>query len=258
MEYQKVTASQGLAWYKDGWVIFTRIPGILMAQFVVLAVLTLAIHMVPLAGDIVVAVMNPILVAGMYRTAAATAEGGKAGFMQLFSGFQDRFNPLLVLGAFNVAAQLVMGAAFFLLAGRSAAMEMLLERTQEGGTGQMAREQMGAAALSTSGMVGGGAGLAILAVLALLIVMAFYFAVPLVALKGEAPLDSLKGSFLAIVRNWKAFVVFGLLLVVFGVIAIIPLGLGLLVLVPIVIGANYSAYREIFLGEKETPPGFVA
>jgi uncharacterized membrane protein len=76
--------------------------------------------------------------------------------------------------------------------------------------------------------------------------MAWWFASPLVALDGAAPLDSLRASFVASWKNPGALTIFGLIYLVLALVASIPFGLGWLVLGPVAIGANYASWREVF------------
>jgi uncharacterized membrane protein len=69
----------------------------------------------------------------------------------------------------------------------------------------------------------------------------------LVALHDITPFEAMKRSLFACLRNWKALLVFGLLAIVICVVAIIPLGLGLLVAGPVLAISWWAGYREIFL-----------
>ena len=77
--------------------------------------------------------------------------------------------------------------------------------------------------------------LLVLLVCALLVVpllMAFWFAPALIVLRGDEPVAAMTTSFRACLRNMSPFLVYGVLGLVFAVIACIPLFLGLLVLFP--------------------------
>jgi uncharacterized membrane protein len=47
-------------------------------------------------------------------------------------------------------------------------------------------------------------------------------------------------------RNFIPFIVYGIVMTVLLIIALIPLGLGMLVWVPLAIASSYTAYRSIF------------
>jgi uncharacterized membrane protein len=100
-----------------------------------------------------------------------------------------------------------------------------------------------------------GAGISVAAMLiALLLVaglsmplyMATWFAPALIVLQDLSVGAALKASFFACLRNWLPFLVYGLALMVLGVVAAIPAGLGYLVLIPVLTASVYTAYLDIF------------
>jgi uncharacterized membrane protein len=62
----------------------------------------------------------------------------------------------------------------------------------------------------------------------------------------QAPLDAMQSSLKACWINWAALLLFGLIMTILGVLAMIPMGLGFLVLGPVVTCAIWTAYAEIF------------
>lgn len=80
------------------------------------------------------------------------------------------------------------------------------------------------------------------------VIMATWFAPLLVFFHDMTPLAAMKASFSAGARNWLTMVVFGVFLVVALFFAMLPLGLGLLLLLPVFSGAVYASYRDIFPG----------
>ena len=69
---------------------------------------------------------------------------------------------------------------------------------------------------------------------------------PLVLFDGIAPGAALKASFSACLKNVIAFTLYAIVLVVLFIVATIPFGLGLIVVVPVALISVYTAYREIF------------
>ena len=76
--------------------------------------------------------------------------------------------------------------------------------------------------------------------------MATWFAPALIVLHELAPIAALKASFYACLRNWIPFLIYGLAMLVLGILAAIPVGLGFLVLIPVLVASVYTAYRDIF------------
>ena len=83
-------------------------------------------------------------------------------------------------------------------------------------------------------------------VIALLVAMAYWFAPALVVLNGEPPIIALQKSFMASWQNFGAFLLYGVIYIGLAIIATIPLGLGWLVLGPMLVGSCYAGWRTIF------------
>jgi uncharacterized membrane protein len=109
-------------------------------------------------------------------------------------------------------------------------------------------------------MVGamGGMLIALLVALALLVplLMAYWFAPALVVLRNMTAMEAMKLSFVGCLRNIWPFLVFGVIAFVLTMIAMIPFGLGMLVLVPVLNASIYLGYKDIFPAEPEaeSPP----
>ena len=67
-------------------------------------------------------------------------------------------------------------------------------------------------------------------------------------------MPSPKASFLACIRNFVPFIVYGLIMMVAAVVAMIPFGLGMLVWMPVAITSTYVAYRRIFTSSLAPQP----
>ena len=61
-----------------------------------------------------------------------------------------------------------------------------------------------------------------------------------------APVEALKASFAACLRNIMPFLVYGALGLVAAIVASIPAGLGWLVLLPVVMLTLHTTYRDVF------------
>ena len=93
--------------------------------------------------------------------------------------------------------------------------------------------------------------LAVLVALALMVpaAMAIWFAPALVVLNDFGVGDALKASFVASLRNFVPFLVYGAVFLGLAIVASIPLMLGWLALGPTVVASVYTAYRDIFFAE---------
>jgi uncharacterized membrane protein len=125
-----------------------------------------------------------------------------------------------------------------------AAMAMAVIAVVGGGVvmGVMRGGSIGAGMSIVSVMIAG----LLVAALSVPLYMATWFAPALIVLNDVAPMDALKASFFACLRNWIPFTVYSVVLLVLGLLAAIPLGLGYLVLVPVLAASIYTAYRDLF------------
>ena len=61
-----------------------------------------------------------------------------------------------------------------------------------------------------------------------------------------APVDAMKASFSASLKNFMAMLVFGVIYFVASIVASIPFGLGWVLLVPLTLLTVYVSYQDIF------------
>ena len=79
-----------------------------------------------------------------------------------------------------------------------------------------------------------------------LFLIAIWFVPPLVAFHNLSPFEALSRSFSACFKNAGVFVVFGLTMGLLHLVAVLPAGLGLIVLLPVMIGTLHASYRDVF------------
>ncbi len=234
MQAKTLNASLGWGWLKCGWNLFARDYGTWFLMFILLALIGILLSFVPAIGSIALTVMMPVFM-GSYMSAARTLEtGGNITVGNLFTGFREKSsrNRLLVLGALYVVTEIVLLLVVFFLLGGPALME-----ASEDGTIDPATVVM------TSGM---SFGMLLAMLAAMLVAMAFLFAPALVMLDGLSPVDAIKTSFTACLSNILALLVFGLIYTLLAILALLPMGLGFLILIPVTILAVYCAYQSVF------------
>jgi len=76
--------------------------------------------------------------------------------------------------------------------------------------------------------------------------MALWFAPALVVFRNVPPLDALRLSATAVLKNTLPFLVYGAIYLVASIVASIPFGLGWIVLLPVSLITAYVSYREVF------------
>jgi uncharacterized membrane protein len=206
----------------------------------ILLVLMFLLVLVPFVGGIAQTLLLPVFAGGVMLGCHALARGEPLRVGHLFEGFQgNRFAPLCVLGLLWLAmifvVAIVMVATIFLTLGAS---------------GLAAIMDFGAAGLDYSALASAGISLVVVGLIALaltlLVAMAYWFAPALVVLNGETPFAALRKSFAASMQNIGAFLLYGIIYIGLAIVASIPMGLGWLVLGPMVVGSCYAGWRTIF------------
>ena len=149
----------------------------------------------------------------------------------LFAGFKQNAGPLVMVGVLYMVAMFAIVVIVVVVGGGSVAGGLL--SAQPAGLG----------------VIFGGLMLSLLLSLALSVpvVMAVWFAPALVFFNHMQPVAALKASFEACMKNVLAFMVYGLIVLVLAFFAALPVGLGFLVLIPVLAGSVYAAYRDVFV-----------
>ena len=234
-----VSIERGFAWIGEAWRMFKDAPGSWVACFVIFIVIMIVLAVIPVLGSIAGAVISPVLIAGMMAGSRALERNDEMTVSHLFAGFSAKAGPLLVLGliefGISLVVMLIAAAIIFLTVG-AMFLGVLVGQTPDAGSTLDPRFWIGAATV-------------ILVVIALFIpvTMAVWFAPALVMLDGIEPWAALKSSFMACLRNMGAFLIYGIVWIVLGIVATIPLGLGWLILGPMTIASVYTAYRDIYV-----------
>lgn len=255
-----VPAVNGWNWVRTGFALFRRSPA--MWAFLALSYIMLMqlLGMIPVMGWFAATVLIPVFSASFMIASRELDQGRKLRFDLLFSGFKSNLPALLAQGGFYLASGLAILGVSALVDGGALLQLMVL------GT------KPAAAAFE-------GGSLALAAVLAaalyLPVLAALWFAPALSAWRNLPAAQALFYSFFATLRNWRAFVAYGLALVMLSVIcsfalfllALLVRGLigdnsqnafllimlpFMLTYVPTLFASFYASYRDVF---AEPEPG---
>ncbi len=241
MEVKRVGIGQGLSWFGAGWRIFQTALGAWLVATIAYIGLSLILSFIPFVGPLVLTLIAPALFAGLLIMAHNARTGGEATAGMLFEGLSDPEirGSLLLLGAVSIGAAVLAGAAFLVL-GMGSVMAGAGMTSMSGGGEEAA---FGAVAAMGSGFL---LGLLVSLGIALLVTMALFYAVPLVALRGAEPVAAMKASIRAVLRNILPLLAFSVVYILLAILAAIPLGLGFLILFPVSAAAVYQSFEEIF------------
>ena len=225
-----VGAGQGWTWIAEGFGLFRKAPGIWIALVVILFVILVVLAFIPLLGAVATFLVLPVFIGGLLLGCQALQGGGELEVAHLFAGFKAHTGNLIVLGALAIAGWIVVMLPVVVIVGAGAFLAAIRG------------DAAGVAALGGSFMLAWLVALA----LSVPIYMALWFAPALVVLRKMAPIEAIKESFLGCLKNILPFLVYSIVLMVLGIVASIPLGLGWLVLGPTLIASVYVSYRDIY------------
>jgi len=228
---QSRPAGNGWTWIPDAWEIFKHQPGLWIGVILLLFVIFAGASLLPIVGGLLVTLFGPVFAAGIVIGCKTIDSGGEMEVGHVFAGFRERTGTLIGVGALYLAASLVV----MLIVGLIMGVGMF---TLMGGGNP---EQM--AALGVTML------LAVLVMMALLLpaVMAVWFAAPLVVFHDHGAVEAMKGSFMGCLRNILPFLLYGVILFLFSIVATLPLMLGWLALGPVLAASVYTAYKDIYL-----------
>jgi uncharacterized membrane protein len=232
-------AGNAVEWWRAGWRYFAAAPWVWIGLAIAFFVILILISLVPLIGSVASTVLSPVLAAGLMAACEAQDRGSGPTFNHLFAGFGDRLMPLIVVGLLYLVGTMIIVAVV---------VAILVATVGVSGFSALWSGdpmQMGFGMLAT---LGAGAFFAVLVgtLFALPLMMAYWFAAPLVMLRNEEPLNAMKASFAACLVNIWPMTVYSLVAIALMIVATIPFGLGWFVLWPVIATSIYASYKDIF------------
>jgi hypothetical protein len=257
MQALTLPAAQGWRWLTDGFRIFRR--NHLMLTFLVVSywVLMALVNVIPVIGTIATTLCIPAFSVSLMNACRSIERGTPLGPQLLFSGFASNLRSLLTLGAIYLAAVVaILGLSA--LADDGALMAMML-----------AGQKPDAETVSSGSLL---LATEIALVLLCPLIMAYWYAPVLAGWHGLSPAKALFFSFVACARNWRAFLVYSLALLVAATLlpglllgtlaALLPDGAALLtvvltvllvlILAPTLFASFYVSYRDVFVSATES------
>ena len=228
-----VDANRGVNWWSESWTLFSKNAGLWVVLSLIVLIAGVVLSFIPFLGSLALSLFTPVIVGSCLLAARKTEQGGTLEVNDLGLAFKSHLNPLLILGALFLAANVVIMMVMGVL-GFGAIMGM--------GAGGAAHSMGGVMAAFGVGML----ALLVGAALFVPVSMAMWFAPALVVFRDVPPVNALQASFAACLRNIVPFLLYGIIFFVAAFIASIPMGLGWLVLIPLTILTTYLAYRDIF------------
>jgi uncharacterized membrane protein len=226
-----VRAAHGFAWVAAGFRLFRQQPLVWTGLTLGWLVMTFGLIMIPFLGSVVASFLQPVFFASFAIAAARQTAGEPIGAGDLFAGFRRNVRALINLGALLLIAEIAIFALMALLG---------LPLAMDGG------DKLPTIADYAARLEGKEWILLVGFVLTALVKGAFWFAPPLIAFHDMPTAHAMRWSVFAALANVGAMIAYGIALMVIFVAAIIPWGLGLLVMMPVMAASTYAGYREVF------------
>jgi hypothetical protein len=250
MDARRLPARHGALWLLAGFALFRRHPPLMTALTFGYLLIVIMANLIPKIGPFILPLLLPTLTVMLANGCRAIERGQAFGNTTLLAGISAQRVGLMRLGGLHLA-----GSSLLVLGGAAFGTPINI------GDGLDPAETI---ALMTD--------LAVILLLASPLLMAFWFAPLLTAWDGVGAGKSLFFSFVASWRNWRAFTMYGLTLVLVGAVvpgvilviagllseqllAILSIALRMLlifVLAPTMVGSVYLSYRDVFEAPVKT------
>jgi hypothetical protein len=233
MKVRDLKAAHGWYWIRDAFRLFAKSPALWIAMVIVLLIIWVVSAIVPVIGQVVMAVLYPVFIAGLMAGARKVQKDGELELADLFSAFRENLKPIAIVGVIGLVLSLIVGGSMMLMGYKEPPM------SAAGQAPDIAALQEYISVIALPMLVG----------LALLVPvqMALWFAPPLLIFnKGMSAVDAIKWSFYACVANVVPFLIYGLVLMGLSMLLPFTLFLGAIVLIPVMIISIYTSYEDIF------------
>ena len=227
-------ASAGVDWISQGWKLFRAAPLMWILFLVIYLIIQIALSFVPIVGTWASYLVAPVFAGGVALGCRSIETGGELEIEHLFGGFRRRTAELLVVGVLYILGGLAILLVFGMFAGFSLVTSVIM------GGEDAALAKIAAASLPLV------LGALVCAALFVPLMAAYWFAPMLVVLNEVKPVDAMRESLFASFRNFVAFLVYGIVMLLLFLAALIPLGLGLLAWAPLMMASTYASYRGVF------------
>lgn len=236
--HNALSADRGWHWILDAFRLVKPQFGTWFLLCLIFFIIMAVLSVVP-AGSFVWMLLQPILGAGLIFACQELGRGEELEIGQLFIGFQRNPTQLALIGVIGFAVSI----GIVLLA--------MLPLLLLGGTAVLAAlaNPQALAALGGTALLAVMLFLLVLLVLLMPLTMAMWFATALVLFDNLQAWQAFKISYRGCMANLMPFLVFGLIGMVLCVVAAMPLGLGLFLLLPVLFATGYTSYRDVFGAE---------
>lgn len=226
----------GWKWIKEGFGFFKQSPLFWIINIVIYFVIMIALGILPIIS-IFSSILNPVFTAGLLYGTHELDQGRPLKVGHLFEGFRRNTGSLFAVGGLYLLGVIVVLAIAAAVAFATGGFDAFSRVAMEQGAAAPQPDMLANLALP---------GLVYLALI-IPLAMAVWFAPVLIILHDMKAVEAMKRSFSGCVRNMLPYLWFGIIAMVLMILGMIPVGLGLLVVIPAMVAATYASYKDIFL-----------
>ncbi|WP_445374344.1 BPSS1780 family membrane protein [Photorhabdus tasmaniensis] len=237
---QSVSSRNGITWISQAWNLVKNQLGMWVLLYIIYLASMMGLQMIPLFG-LFAGILTPVFIGGVIAVCEKQRTTGQFELGLLFSGFQKNFTSLLGVGALSLGI-MILGVIIAFIIGGSTIIHIFLSSQQ----GEIPAEML----------------LNNLSTLSLIAFVMFIFYIVITALTWFAPAlivihnlefgTAISMSLGAVRKNLLPGFLFFITLSGIAMISVIPLGLGLLIFMPLFLVSYYSSYRDIFIGKEKS------
>ncbi len=240
-QIKSCTAADGVKWISHSFSLFSKNPSIWIVMLIIYIGISFLLTKIPLLVFLST-LLGPVFSAGFVSAARGVDQNQALEIDHLFNGFKQQFKTLFRLGIIYFAINIVIIAIVTVL------LDSFVESDALDKIGNATTQQELERILTESPELLAGLMKALMIglILSIPLIMASWFAPSLIMFNQMTALKAMSLSITACNKNMVAFLVYGALMIPLMILAVLPLGLGLLVIVPVVFISQYSSYKTIF------------
>jgi hypothetical protein len=235
LRVRDLRSSRGPAWLVAGWRLLRGAPTVWIGLSAGWMLITLGLVIVPIIGGVAANLLQPVFFASFALAARKQLAGGAIEMGDLFAGFRLPLKPLINLGAILLIAEI---AIFFLMS--------LLGLPGVGEAGEVVTVTDYVQLLHGKEWI-----LLVGLVLTAMVKGALWFAPALLAFHTLSTAHAVRWSVFAALSNVGAMLAYGVALTIVFLVAVLPWGLGLIVVVPVMVASTYTGYADAFEEQAE-------
>ncbi|MGV7961633.1 BPSS1780 family membrane protein [Photorhabdus tasmaniensis] len=237
---QSLDGGSGIKWIGQAWNLVKNKLGMWVLLNIIYLAIIIGLQIIPLLG-LFAGVLGPIFIGGIIAVCEKQRTTGQFELGLLFSGFQKNFTSLLCVGALSFGI-IILGVIAALIVGGDTMIHTLLSSQQGNISAEMLQHSLSTLFLSTF----------VIFIFYIVGLALTWFAPALIIIHNLKFGAAMSMSLEAVKKNLLPGFLFFMTIGLIFMISAIPLGLGLLISMPLFLVSYYSSYRSIFIGKEKS------